>query len=138
MMFNASADRESERQFISPPFAKHQRRQRTFISEVYPSWTSFLQHELVGLRFAPRIRDLADRRLYTAEKALALREFGRIERTLFSRARGHLKAFGNRNGMRNLISDHDYELHLGGTAKLGIQKTLDCRGDLRNLCGRAR
>jgi hypothetical protein len=25
--------------------------------------------------------------------------------------------------------------HLGGTAKSGIQKTLDCRGDLRNLCG---
>jgi len=34
--------------------------------------------------------------------------------------------------------DHDYELHLDGTAKPGIQKTLDCRGNLRNLCGRAR
>ena len=40
--------------------------------------------------------------------------------------------------MKTLISDHDYELHLGGTAKPGIQKTLDCRGDLRNLCGRPR
>jgi hypothetical protein len=29
--------------------------------------------------------------------------------------------------MKTLISDHDYELHLGGTAKPGIQKTLDCR-----------
>jgi hypothetical protein len=37
--------------------------------------------------------------------------------------------------MKTLISDYDYELHLGGTAKPGIQKTLDCRGDLRNLCG---
>ena len=35
------------------------------------------------------------------------------------------------NGMKTLISDHDYELNLGGTAKPGIQKTLDCRGDLR-------
>ena len=34
--------------------------------------------------------------------------------------------------------DHDYELHLGSTAKPGIQKTLDCRSDLRNLCGRPR
>jgi hypothetical protein len=42
------------------------------------------------------------------------------------------------NGMKALISDHDYELYLGGTAKTGIQKTLDCRGDLRNLCGRPR
>ena len=42
------------------------------------------------------------------------------------------------NGMKTLISDHDYELHLGGTAKPGIQKTLGCRGDLRNLCGRPR
>jgi hypothetical protein len=42
------------------------------------------------------------------------------------------------NGMKSNISDHDYELHLGGTAKPGIQKTLDCRGDLRDLCGRPR
>ena len=42
------------------------------------------------------------------------------------------------NGMKTLISDHDYELHLGGTAKPGIQETLDCRGDLRYLCGRPR
>ena len=34
--------------------------------------------------------------------------------------------------MKTLISDHDYELHLGGTAKPGIQKTLDCRGDLQH------
>jgi hypothetical protein len=27
--------------------------------------------------------------------------------------------------------DHDYELHLGSTAKPDIQKTLDCRSDLR-------
>src|SRR5271165_936234 len=40
------------------------------------------------------------------------------------------------NRMKTLISDHDYELYLGGTAKPGIQKTLDCRGDLRYLCGR--
>jgi hypothetical protein len=33
-------------------------------------------------------------------------------------------------------ADHEYELHLDGTAKPGIQKTLDCRGNLRNLCGR--
>jgi MFS family permease len=33
--------------------------------------------------------------------------------------------------MKTLISDHDEELHLGGTAEPGIQKTLDCRGDLR-------
>jgi hypothetical protein len=37
--------------------------------------------------------------------------------------------------MKTLILDYDKELHLGGTAKPGIQKTLDCRGDLRNLCG---
>ena len=41
------------------------------------------------------------------------------------------------NGMKTLISNHDYELHLGGTAKPGIQKTLDCHGNLRNLRGRA-
>src|SRR6266481_9408791 len=40
------------------------------------------------------------------------------------------------NGMKT--PDHDYQLHLGGTAKPCIQKTLDCRSDLRNLCGRAR
>ena len=34
--------------------------------------------------------------------------------------------------------NHDYELHLGSIAKPGIQKTLDCRSDLRNLCGRPR
>jgi len=34
--------------------------------------------------------------------------------------------------------DYDYELDLGGTAKPSIQKTLDCHGDLRNLCGRPR
>ena len=28
--------------------------------------------------------------------------------------------------MKSLISDYDYELHLGGTAKSGIQKTLVC------------
>jgi len=33
-------------------------------------------------------------------------------------------------------ADHEYELDLDGTAKPGIQKTLDCRGNLRNLCGR--
>jgi hypothetical protein len=37
--------------------------------------------------------------------------------------------------MKTLILDYDEELHLGGTAKPGMQKTLDCRGDLRNLCG---
>jgi hypothetical protein len=26
--------------------------------------------------------------------------------------------------MKSLISDHDYELQLGGTAKSGVQKTL--------------
>ena len=40
--------------------------------------------------------------------------------------------------MKTLISDHDYELHLGGTAKPGIQETLDCRGHLWNLRGRSR
>ena len=40
--------------------------------------------------------------------------------------------------MESLISDHDHELHLGGTAEPGIQTTLDCRSDLRNLCGRPR
>jgi len=30
------------------------------------------------------------------------------------------------NGMKTLLSDPDYELHLGCTAKPGIQKTLDC------------
>src|SRR5260370_39471988 len=40
------------------------------------------------------------------------------------------------NGMKT--PDHDYDLHLGGTAKPSIQKTLDCRGNLRNLCGRTR
>ena len=40
------------------------------------------------------------------------------------------------NGMKT--PDHDYELHLGSMAKPGIQKTLDCRSDLRNLCGRPR
>jgi hypothetical protein len=28
--------------------------------------------------------------------------------------------------MKSLISDYEYELHLGGTAKSGIQKTLVC------------
>ena len=40
--------------------------------------------------------------------------------------------------MESLVSDNDYEVHLGGTAKPGIQKTLDCRRDLRHLCGRPR
>ena len=39
--------------------------------------------------------------------------------------------------METLISDYDYELHLGGAAKPSIQKTLDCRSDVRNLCGRS-
>jgi len=38
------------------------------------------------------------------------------------------------NGMKT--PDRDYELHLGGTAKPGIQKVLDCRGNLRYLRGR--
>ena len=42
------------------------------------------------------------------------------------------------NGMKTLILDYDYELHLGGTAKSGIQKSLDSRGDLRYLCGACR
>jgi hypothetical protein len=41
------------------------------------------------------------------------------------------------NGMKGLIPDHEYKLHLGGIAKPGIQKTLDCRSDVRNLCGRS-
>ena len=36
--------------------------------------------------------------------------------------------------MKTLI--HENELHLGGTEKPGIQKTLVCRGDFRNLHGR--
>ena len=40
------------------------------------------------------------------------------------------------NGMKT--PDHDYELHLGSTAKPGIQKTLDSRIDLWELCGRPR
>ena len=42
------------------------------------------------------------------------------------------------NGTKTITSDHDYELDLGGTAKPGIQKTLECRADLRNLCGHPR
>jgi len=38
-------------------------------------------------------------------------------------------------GMKTLISDHDYELHFGGTAKPGIQKTLDCRAGVDAGCG---
>jgi hypothetical protein len=38
------------------------------------------------------------------------------------------------NGMKT--SGHEHKLHLGGTAKPGIQKTLDCHRDLWNLCGR--
>jgi hypothetical protein len=34
--------------------------------------------------------------------------------------------------------DHEQKLHLDGTAKPGIQKTLDCHRDLRNLRGRPR
>ena len=34
--------------------------------------------------------------------------------------------------MKNLILDHDYELHLGGTAKPDTQKTLDCIWVLSN------
>ena len=41
------------------------------------------------------------------------------------------------NDMKGLIPDHEYKLHLGGIAKPGIQKTLDCRSDVRNLCGRS-
>jgi hypothetical protein len=37
------------------------------------------------------------------------------------------------NGMKSNISNHDYELHLGGTAKPGIQKTRVCGGDLGYL-----
>jgi hypothetical protein len=40
------------------------------------------------------------------------------------------------NGMKTLISDHDYKLHLGGTAKPGIQKTLGCRADLESRLAR--
>ena len=40
------------------------------------------------------------------------------------------------NGMKT--PDHDYKLHLGSTAKPGIQKTLDYRSNLRNLGGRPR
>jgi hypothetical protein len=36
--------------------------------------------------------------------------------------------------MKTLIPDYDYELHLGGTAKPGIKKPLDSRGDLLYLC----
>ena len=42
------------------------------------------------------------------------------------------------NGMKSLISDYENVFHLGGTAKPGIQKTLDCRGDFRNLRSRPR
>ena len=41
------------------------------------------------------------------------------------------------NRMKTLISDH-YELHLGGTAKSGIQKTRVCGGHLGYLHGRPR
>jgi hypothetical protein len=40
--------------------------------------------------------------------------------------------------MKSLLSNHEYEVQLGGHAKPGIQNSLDCRGDLRNLCGRSR
>src|ERR1700758_2209752 len=40
------------------------------------------------------------------------------------------------NGMKT--PDHEQKLHLDRTAKPGIQKTLDCHRDLRNLRGRPR
>ena len=40
------------------------------------------------------------------------------------------------NGMKT--PDHEPKLYLDGSAKLGIQKTLDCHGDLRHLRGRSR
>jgi MFS family permease len=39
--------------------------------------------------------------------------------------------------LRDLLY-HEQKLHLDGTAKPGIQKTLDCDRDLRNLCSRPR
>jgi len=38
--------------------------------------------------------------------------------------------------MKSLISDYEYELYLGGTAKSGIQKTRIRGGDLGYLHGR--
>jgi hypothetical protein len=40
------------------------------------------------------------------------------------------------NGMNT--PDHEQKLQLDCTEKPGIQKTLDCHRDLRNLCGRSR
>src|ERR1700757_2302406 len=40
------------------------------------------------------------------------------------------------NGMK--APDHEQKLHLDGTAKPNVQKTLDRHGDLRHLCGRSR
>ena len=34
--------------------------------------------------------------------------------------------------------EYEGKLHLDSTEKPGFQKTLDCHGDLRNLCGRPR
>jgi TnpA family transposase len=53
------------------------------IEEHYTDTAGFTDHvfglcHLLGFRFAPRIRDLADRRLYTAEKAKRFRRFSRL------------------------------------------------------------
>src|SRR5271165_6519468 len=69
MMFNARADRESERQFISPPFANTNADNGLSSRKPIPPGLHFYSTNLLGFRFAPRIRDLANRRLYTAAKA---------------------------------------------------------------------
>jgi hypothetical protein len=38
--------------------------------------------------------------------------------------------------MESLISGHDHVLHLAATAKPGTQKAVECRRDLRKVCGR--